>query len=198
MSGPALLDYWTHKRHKFGNRDSTIIDWKATEKCMQALPHRRQLHSTILASTFVAVRRRQHLRQQAPSDHCPRCNVESLPAQTESVEHLLSCPSTSSKELWENSLLTLDEWMLFNHTDPTLRQMILHGLRSWLRIPTTAIPLAPPCSTIWDDQQDVGWQSLLEGRLVLGWESRQDEYFRSRHYSHTRTGLRWLKSLFAI
>ena len=194
MSGPALKEYW-NKRHKFGNRTSEIIDWQATAKCMKTLPPRRQLHSTKLASTFVAVRRRQQLRNQASTDSCPRCRVESLPDQTESVQHLLSCPSTSSKALWANSLTSLEEWMIFNQTDPILRQMILHGLQSWLQLPSTPPTLDPPYVQIWDDQQEVGWQSLLEGRMVVGWASRQDDFFRSREYSHTRTGLRWLTSL---
>lgn len=195
MSSPALLDYWKNKRNKFGSLTPTSIDWQATANCMRALPSSRRLHSTKIASTFVAVRRRQNLRRQAPNDHCPRCYTEQLPTQTESVAHLFSCPSQGSRQLWDTSLQALEEWMLCHNTDPILRQMILSGLKSWQQLPHDPIPLNHEYQQLSHDQNEVGWQSLLEGRMVKGWATRQEAFFRTHQYAHTSTGLRWLSSL---
>ena len=121
--------------------------------------------------------------------------VEQLPETTESVSHMLSCPATSSRDLWAQSLEDLEIFLSSQLTDPVLTNMILSGLRTWLDPAYPAPPLQQPYLDLWVLQQETGWQSLLEGRAVVGWASMQDAYFRTRELAISRTGLRWLMSV---
>lgn len=194
MSSPDLMHYWSESRNKFGPHDHSVINWPATTRCMSNLTAKRRLHTTKIATTFVAVRRRQKLRGQSHLDTCPRCIQASLPTTTESVAHLLSCPSPPNQALWNTSLVELEEWLVAQVTDPRLTVMIISALRSC----TSGVNPSPPGDgyhALWQLQMEVGWQSLLEGRMVVGWSEAQDRYYRLQGLPSSRNGLRWLTLL---
>jgi hypothetical protein len=68
VNGQSLLDYWTSKG-KFGSLSYDQVQWIATEKALDALPHSRRPHQIKMISTFVAVRRRLKLRQYSEEIH---------------------------------------------------------------------------------------------------------------------------------
>lgn len=100
-----------------------------------------------------------------------------------------------STVLWEKSLTELEEWLTFQNTDPALTNMIILGLKSWTQRQPMRCTLSAPYAEVWNLQDQIGWDSLLEGRMIAGWSTLQDYFFRQNQFPSSRTGLRWLTSV---
>jgi hypothetical protein len=80
-------------------------------------------------------------------------------------------------------------------TQPGIIQVICAKLLAWQRGSTEEIPVGTfhALPAVVQTQDEIGWQSLLEGRPALGWSEVQNRYYE--WLGSRRSGLRWLTAL---
>ena len=138
------------------------------------------------ATGRVMVQRKARLGSQ-----CPMCNHND-----EHLTHVLTCPSTSAKELRNNLLSDLMVWLESVQTAPAIENFIHLGLAAWFENP----------GKVWgnDDalfSHDTNIDEALRSQLHLGWYyflcgmqtdkfvNIQQEYYKK--INSRRLGTRW-------
>jgi putative intracellular protease/amidase len=189
IHGPRSLAHWT-KRGKFGNVDSTAVDWEATGWGMKAAKTSRRHWVSKHTSGFCATGRMMKRRQQRVTDECPRCHQAN-----EDADHIWRCQDPRALEIWKSSIDTLESWLRRQNTAPGIITAICSGLLAWHRdaprppITDTFVGVQSTAAA----QDELGWQSLLEGRPAVGWRETQLAYYQ--WIGSRRTGRRWITAL---
>ena len=90
--------------------------------------------------------------------NCPRCNFH-----TETIAHILQCPSETALLKWEMSIKSIKDWLQGKKTCPELQNLIISSLQSWhLNIK----PILPKkgflgVDEIYLEQQSIGWRQSI-------------------------------------
>ena len=131
------------------------------------------------------------LWKQRIIDTCPRCGMT-----TETLMHILTCPSAQSNATWEKSMITFADWLVSARTCPDIRDLLCHALQQW----HDRLPVFPLHNYefdgmlhIYEDQGRIGWQNLLFGFISVEWASVQDKYYK--WLGVKRSGKRWVSML---
>ncbi len=165
------------------------IDWDAIHHAMKASPISRRQWVSKHTTGFCSVGKMMKRWKQWPTDACPRCGCP------EDSSHVWQCQETSAIVTWEDSISSLHTWMMAQKTQPGLCNAICSQLLSW----KTQIP--PPSNSsnflglaaAITDQEAIGWQALLEGRLSMEWSGVQQRYYD--WLGSRKTGRRWVVML---
>ena len=120
---------------------------------------------------------------------CHRCQ------QVESVRHLFCC--TANKKANNEYIENINTALLTRHTDPHIRQTIIHGIKTYISIPSKYnIPAHLQYS--YDTQTQYGWNLVCAGLLLQAWSQHQQQYINNLPtkppYHHT-AGDAWNKHL---
>jgi hypothetical protein len=112
---------------------------------------------------------------------CPSCDTE-----VEDFRHLLSCQN-SERAKWQSTLRTkLRERCEFLQTDPTLTDLMLHGINSWLKDIPIPLNLIPTCLTpLIESQTRIGWDQFILGRWSSKWQQFQQQYISTQTFKPT-------------
>jgi len=114
---------------------------------------------------------------------CPRC-----PELIEDKQHILECPNAEARDLWEKSLKQLDEWLKAEGTERSIREQLIHGLRSWTtpNLPTTQnSPL--------EAQESIGKRYMWDGWLSREWQWQQDQIWQQ--LKSRKSSRRWMAEI---
>ena len=191
IEGGKAAEYWVNKRKRF-NKDSFFeVDWEASKGAMKSVGIARKHWVTKFESGMCGTGRMMKIWNQRVIDNCPRCGVAN-----EDTTHILKCPSASAQAVWQNSLLTLDEWLQTKKTCPDLRKLLLHILERWrlgLEVTNLSTCQFEWCGNVFAAQQMIGWRQLMGGCLTIEWARAQDKYYK--WVGMRRTGKRWVISL---
>ena len=186
-----IEEFWVkRKRFPVGRASSSHIDWSATAHAMRNSSATRRQWVTKQVSGWAPVGKWMLRRKQWTHDQCPRCGQDA-----EDTVHVLKCQDPRAQELWKKAIDDLNTWMRQQSTHPGIRTAITAYLLAWqgdMPQPTLRNPSHGLAKVI-EKQNEVGWQSLVEGCPVQGWQDIQQQYFifiKSR-----KTGRRWLSSL---
>ena len=187
--GKDCLRYWDKKR-RFGQGTTVKIDWEATGKAMHSISRTRQQWVTKHVSGFCGTGKMMMRWKKRDTAKCPRCDEEN-----ENATHVWKCQGSGANEVWNGSIEKLKNWMRKQKTQPNLAELICDRLSAW-RCGT--IPGVQPASyrgirAALVNQDEVGWQAMLEGAPAIGWREIQQSYYE--WLGIRKTGLRWLSAL---
>jgi hypothetical protein len=110
--------------------------------------------------------RLQHYEPEI-SDQCPSCGIK------ETHAHILKCECISRAHIKNDWCETLKTFLYNNAYTPDLMGQILYNMAISSLTTTPPLPLPPSLPKLLqkacDDQQTIGWDQLLCGRLALIW-----------------------------
>ena len=176
-----IRNYWKEKG-KFSSYTERKIDWEHTTKShgRNKKMFNQWLSKWITGICGVGVMMKLWKFQ----DHskCPRCQEDE-----EDTIHVLRCPHQSAKETWNESLKELDKWIEENDGHPELRESIIKHLSAWHdnRQPTAETYNNTSINQAVHNQNQIGWQSFIEGFLAKEWTLCQKEHMRKSKKSPT-------------
>jgi hypothetical protein len=187
-----LFDYCTtpqvkdvfHRYNRVKHEGFELVDWNALEQAMNNSTIRQRHWISKRVARDCGCNYIRFKRRARADDGCPFCG------ECETVLHVLKCPSAEPTRLWEESaLMDLDKWMRDNGTDPCITKALIIGLRNW----RNDSELSTDVNFLIDEQEKIGWDSVLEGCLGSHWTIAQDRYFRAKN--SRRSGNRWMIEL---
>ena len=127
-------------------------------------------------------------RRQRLHAKCPHCNC-----QSETLLHLVLCPSDIVQSFWAKTLQDLNTWFEEHHTEPHLATYIVLGLSSWLLDPYgDEIPLdnfPDRFHSVFRSYLQLGWFALLSGFIHPDIVHLQQTHLSSLQYK--TTGATW-------
>ena len=117
---------------------------------------------------------------------CPLC-----PFPESHRYHVLRCESESATAKWDQFVLSMDEFLVAQCTQPDIRRGLISLLKQW-RLQT---PWTPPVTTdplvaqAFADQLLLGWERIGDGFLATSWAVAQQHFYETKN--RKTTGKRW-------
>ncbi len=105
-------------------------------------------------------------RGQRSTAACPRC-----PTEVEDKDHILQCPADSARTQWKLSMQTLHRWLKDQGMAIKIRTAIMTNLEKWVTNDTTS---SPPMDDFSTEQEQIGWDRMMDGWLTRGWRDHQE------------------------
>ena len=172
-----LLRAYIGKRNQWSDEVLSTIDWPSLGAACNK--HHEQRHFVVkLNHDILPTRQITSRYDQSSPTACPFCL--SLP---ETRDHMVRCQHAVCQK-WRGDLLCmLCQRCDKLNTNPVLLDLLIHGLDSWLRNQPSPRPREYPAAyrSLIQEQSDLGWQQLLNGRWSQRWAIMQDRYL-SRHF----------------
>ena len=156
------------------------IDWEVFNASLRSMKRRQQWCFKFTLKKLPAGER-LHRREEHYDHHCPLCGGEQ-----ETDDHMLQCPSTTTTE-WRKQLLDKVRDATMKHMDPNLITIANLGISSQLLggnfDPTGVCKQArfDTCMTLIREQQALGWDHFMRGKLSHQWQQRQSIYQMECH-----------------
>ena len=186
--GNRLLKWWTRKSKPSAGVFAKV-DWEALSSAMKKVPQTRRIWIAKHAAGFCAVGKMMSRFNSEISPQCPRC---SEPVET--AQHVWACQDPGAVAQWEKSLERLDYWMRDHNTAPSIRTDILAHLRAWKQGARDGVgPSASITLPALLEQDEIGWDAFLEGRVSNQWIGIQQRYLLS--IKSMASSSRWLAAL---
>ena len=123
---------------------------------------------------------------------CHLCKTEN-----EDLTHLLRCNHPERKP-WQHKLFTaLRASCERLNTRSYLVDILIDGLASWFNVNTIDKAAYPATfHHLIDEQTQLGWRQLFQGRMSSEWARLQDVYLRRIHSTaNSKTGLLWTSTI---
>jgi hypothetical protein len=114
----------------------------------------------------------------------------------EDTTHILKCQDPRAKAQWKKSLETLDSWMKEQKTHPGIRAAVIGHLISWQEDGAEPTLIGQQFFGLPEaiaNQNEIGWQAMIDGSPAQGWRAAQQQYYV--YIKSKKTGLRWLSAL---
>ena len=123
-------------------------------------------------------------------DHsrCPRCQQED-----ETTTHVIICPNDSAGLEWRCRVTDIGLWLLEVETHPSIRQCILDSLAPCSLNTLFSTHADQTCSVAATEQDEIGWQNFVEGKISKTWGDLQFLYYQE-HFSN-RSVDKWTSGL---
>jgi hypothetical protein len=160
------------------------IDWQQHGYALASITG-RQLKTTIqLIHKWLPINTSHSLQAIGTGRLCPYCQ------QTEEThQHLLSCQNTALQEQWtiatQEIRQKITKYSKLIH--PTIIQLIILGITEWRTTPTPTRPefVEPQFHALFQQQSQIGWQHIINGRFSKEWTITQNQL-------HPKTPSTWL------
>jgi hypothetical protein len=190
IHGAKVVAYWLEKQ-KIQEQHLEFMDWRNAKTTMvkSKLPMGWFITKHLCGMCGVG---KFLLRwKEATSDSCLRCG------QQEDARHVWTCAAVSTAETWQLGIQRLKVKVQRWKTDPQLTEAILWGL-TCLRHPigeelSQKPELQMEVTACLIFQDEIGWESFLEGFIHSGWSHGQQTFYKENN-SH-RTGKKWERDL---
>jgi hypothetical protein len=183
------------KQTKWEPRMFEWVDWTALGRALRQVP--RHLRSTTIKLQFNLFATAVHMHTIGDTKIDKRCfRCRNL---REDFDHVLWCPhgSLTRPPLWDKVITSLETLK----TAPYLQHKFLYGISSWQHQgKDSAWPTTIPIYTdtvgrlthmAYFDQEQLGWEQALRGRLSKHWGTAQDAYYKERFPDKHYTGDTW-------
>ena len=198
IHGRALKHHYVRSR-KISAIAIDLINWNAMGKAMKKLSQSDATWTTKFVSKFSATGRNMKRWNKWTHSKCPRCNHNN-----EDTHHVIICPDEEAQETLRENIDKLDAWMDKYGTHPAVRYIITSTLHYRNTITfsesaeffldedesNTAQLIRIACK----EQDTIGYQNTLEGKLSKTWEPIQDKYYGITE-EKSRSGLGWTTTL---
>jgi hypothetical protein len=187
--------YWKHLEKKFNWTQHTrcLIDWGIFHAELSRRPPKQQQQLIKYTCTWLPTGHEVHRHDPTEDHRCPHCKTVH-----ETNAHLLRCPHPACRALWQKLLsINLNNFYHTSNTAQPVRALISQALLQWQRTPGRPyrLPHTHPLHQAAKQQQDIGWQHFLSGRIAQSLIQYQEQYYRDRERPHTENGKTWAKKL---
>ena len=176
------------EKYELTDREMSVIDWDAVGPAMRSLKLNEQLWVTKHVSHFNGLGVKMAQYNLWETSKCPRCHIVD-----ENHSHLISCSHFTCQNTMCDGLLrmskTLDAW----NTEPNIHLIFIQKLRNPRMLMLDLIPdgCSLPLIQAAKEQDLLGYDRFIEGRLTKSWRCIQQNYYDSQYPDSRRTGLRW-------
>ncbi len=179
-----IKDVW-HQYKRVNEEAFQCVDWRSMETAMKEATIGERHWITKRAARDCGCNSVLMKRKFRTDDYCPYCQ------QSETVLHVLTCPSAIPAQTWEESLQAFRAWLATNQTDPEIVTALIGGLQMWRANSNGGnVEILDPLVAT---QTAIGWNAVLEGCLGFHWTNHQDRYFQAQNSK--RSGHRWMAAL---
>jgi hypothetical protein len=156
---------------------------------MSASPQLYQLWASKQVTRFCATGRMMLAMKMWDNDRCPCCK-----AAEETTTHILICPDPEMMECFTAVLADLELWLTEHETQPDLQTFLLQYIAAQDTVPFAQLPELPQeMISLATDQDTIGWQHCLEGKLPYSLYQFQELYLDTLDTRRTITG--WASGL---
>ena len=196
--GPALRQYIINKT----NWDPSTFDKVAWQAFFDTY-HKRTSRKQTLICKYVhnwqnVGSQKIKIDSNTTEELCPMgCGKAETPM------HFWYCPEPCFTTIKQDQLKKLEEHMETNNTCPEVKQEIITRLHFWVSAqeePTHQIQRDEDgnpdnLSQAIDDQNEIGWDQFLKGRLSLQWINLQHKYCLDQNLQPKYDGFNWASKL---
>ena len=155
------------------------IHWPSFHKARKNAPLSRKIFITKWLSDYTASGEYMVRTKMRKDSSCPKCNCE-----VEDLPHILTCTSTSTRDLHSSLLKDLHHWLKSSRTLPSISTLVHKGIKHWLRSPLIFwrpdfVDFLPELETTFpiSTQLQIGWYNLLCGFLSTDLVNAQQQHF---------------------
>jgi hypothetical protein len=161
-----------------------LIYWDPIGTTMAASPQLYQLWASKQVTRFCGTGRMMMAMKLWDNDRCPCCKTVE-----ETTYHILTCPDTDMADCFTSGTNDLKEWLQDHDTHPVLQDFLLQYIRQQDRSTFSQLPELPTeLTTLAKDQDTIGWQNCLEGKLPYSLYLFQELYLDTLETKRTITG----------
>lgn len=188
-SSVPILGYY---ETKYGWTGETVrkIDWNVQYKALNSFSTSDQTRILKFVHGWLPTNKRLHREKKLRTPKCQLCHD-----LVEDNLHLFQCKHPAMKESREkiSTVLTKDQQII---GDPSLSSIIIKALTFSLTseewTPTLGEESSPSLRAAIIDQDRIGWQHILYGRLATSMITHSESYFRHNNESTSRfNGKQW-------
>ncbi|MCA1800669.1 MAG: hypothetical protein LC650_05195 [Actinobacteria bacterium] len=166
--------------------DLNLPDWDATNDLLHHIPPPRRIwitkhssHNCGVGTTLLRWNHQDHAK-------CPRCN------KIEDTTHIYTCTGHNATEIWNQSILKLQQHLEKAETDPELATCLIDCLQQWRRKEKVNLSSYPDSlKQLVHEQRTLGWKNLLEGLPTRRWRIYQHNYYKQNNIRKSST--LWLR-----
>lgn len=183
---PPAEEYWKSKG-KLDKTPATHVAWAELGTAMQESKLTRRHWVTKHCTKRCAVGRVMLRRKEWTHSKCPRCGQDN-----ETTTHVLTCTFPDAKQLWEDSIANLGNWLKSIRTHPHIIDIVTSRLRQW-HDGSDLSPFhtnVPGLAEAVQEQDSIGWEAAIEGRWANSWRELQLGYYQWK--GRRNSGRRWL------
>jgi len=162
-----------------------LIDWKGLGRAYRESSIAVRRWATKYTSGFFMHGKNMARWQFRSSTSCPRCGTEN-----EDKAHITRCNDAAAREVWNQSLKQLGQWLRDSNTSHKISAAIQWGLSQWLEPQQQS---EPPRGQFVVDQAAIGWDRFLDGWIAQSWRDHQEGIWKCAR--SRRSGRRWVAEL---
>jgi len=178
-----------------------LVDWNAHGKALNQLPIFKR--HTISKFTFKWLPTNHNMAKRSPLQNkcCPLCQHDD-----ETDDHMCQCKHEGAQNIANEQLQELRNILQKYSTDPTLRTLLVQGVYGWIFQNDKTLDVDPPHDhPYYDqlrqailDQNAVGWDQILRGRLATSWGTCYTSWnaeFATTHTGKQLPAVQWLTKI---
>ena len=171
---PDLRDYFQQK-YKWDSKTIQLIDWEAHNAAINKF--RSTQRKTLLQFTHRWLPTNSHPASMKPlTPLCTVCNIHN-----ETNEHFIACQHQHYRVPWEADILLWYGKVNALHLEPILCYYIMLTLHDWklFESPNNIEFCDGIYKKLYLEQQTIGWQHVLFGRITKTWVDIQNDYLQT-------------------
>jgi hypothetical protein len=181
-------DYWEYleTKYKWTKATRQSIAWDLYHQRLNQ--HTTKQHQQLMKYTngWLLTGHYVHRHDNTEDHRCPHCFTVQ-----EKDQHILRCPHPERNAKRQRFLtVTLTNFYHTSNTAQPLRELISQNIIQWFRNPQGQhrMPITHPLYHQSLQQQAIGWQHFLQGRIANSLLDYQENYYRERERPETDTG----------
>jgi hypothetical protein len=153
-----------------------LVDWDAIDLAIVGFPEMFWLWASKHMSHFCGVGRMQFICRFWDHSRCPRCQQDN-----ETTEHIILCNGHGANQEWTSRVTNLGVWLIEMDTHPSIHHCISESLMQ--RSPLTSFISHSDlvCHSATLEQDGIGWQNFVEGKISKHWGYLQLLYYHELH-----------------
>ncbi len=182
---------WLSRQFHWPRPTIATIDFQGLSTALRCFPSPLYRFTTKWINQSLPTRRRVHRYDQHIPPTCKNC-----PLTTECDTHLLTCPSDPRRSACAELYTSLRTRLIQLHTQPAIRDTILHLVCLALDLPSCP---PPTIADLLSQQQLIGQPILfLKGRWSKTFRIQQEQFYCTQHRPITFSGDRWMRHILTL
>jgi hypothetical protein len=157
-----------------------LVDWQAVHRSLDEFSEMFKVWASKHMSRFCGVGRMQKICGFWDNSRCPRCQQED-----ETTTHVIVCTGSGAEQEWINRVTNLGLWLIEVNTHPSTRSCILASLMARSTTTLFVTHSDPSCQISAAEQDEIGWQNFVEGKISRSWGILQLQHYQDQHSKRT-------------
>lgn len=187
-AGP-MIDYLSsERRNRMSAEAFPLVDWMAVGDAMSKSPPLFRMWASKHNSRYCGVGHMQHIWGFWDHDRCPCCQQPD-----ETTTHLLLCPHAGMTLTWQIEVDTVKEWLEQVDTHEDIITCLSDALTARDTDHSFLLDCPQSCLEAAWEQEEIGWQNFVEGKLSKTWRDMQEVHYAS--IGSQRTASAWATGL---